>query len=84
MPKRFGRRETWLRKSAARANPPEVRGFHRAMYDPHFTRAFYAMCRMRRDGDIPGMAWADDAHQCLDRTQRLDPQPPKLSVEKSA
>jgi hypothetical protein len=72
MPKRYGKRETWRRKCIAWARPPEATRFHRAMYDPHFTRAFYAMCRMRREGDIPGMAWASDAEQCLDRTEIND------------
>jgi hypothetical protein len=70
MPKRFGKRETWRRKTLEKLCPPEVRALHRAMYDPHFKRAFFAWgrCRKAADGMIENH-WIDQVEYCLDRTE---------------
>ncbi len=67
MPKRYGKRETWRRKSVAKFRPPAVVQLMRAMYDPHFMRAFRTWGCMR--ADAAGPSWTTDAEQCLDRTE---------------
>lgn len=47
-------------------NPPEVRMFRRAMYDPHFARAFCTLgACTRKDLEV----WCDFAEYNLDRTE---------------
>lgn len=66
MPKRITRRERWRRKTFEKLNPPEVRLFRRAMYDPHFTRSFRAMRSFHKEDFL---MWCEAAEQCLDRTE---------------
>lgn len=40
--------------------------FRRAMYDPHFTRAFFTWGNCQRQSLE---VWCDLAEQCLDRTE---------------
>lgn len=66
MPKRFGKLAHWRRKMFEAFNPPRVRMFRRAMYSPHFTRAFWTLSACTRE-DLE--IWCDFAEYNLDRTE---------------
>lgn len=69
MPKRYGKRETWRRKTRARLCPPGLVLFLRAMYNPFFGRVVLAWrsCHGVGTGWPAAFEWADAAEYCLDR-----------------